>query len=796
MDKKWNKFCCNPFKKKEHWVSKNLRNVTLWMTTLKYDIEKGMKICTHCRLQLGKEKHPSNCENDIDINFSDIPNDDNPKPGCSKDDPEFMDVESGFDYLNASLTSIGESPIIKSKCKSSKRYCKEKNEKVKCRLNECFFQSVPDESDIVCTCVQTEILEQLKDKFLTAIKSEKLQILTVLPKSWSCARIEREFGVSNFIARKAKKLVEEKGVLSTPDPKPGKILSAETSATVQDFYNSDDISRQMPGKKDNISMGKDANGKPIHVQKRLILGNLREVYSLFKSKFSNLKIGFSKFAELRPKNCIIAGVSGTHCVCVCTAHQNIKLMIAGGNLHKITLPGSDNPLKTYKECIAKIMCNPPTQSCFLNECAYCPKIDDFKEALMEYFEENMVENITYKQWITVDRCTFETMTKPVEDFVQEFSNKLVHLKRHDFVAKQQSQFFAEKKSTLEENEAVVTCDFAENYSFVLQDEAQGFHWNNSMATVHPVVVYYKGKDQETGNQILLHKSIVFISDCLTHNTVLVHVFQKKLIEFLRGIFPNLKKLYYFSDGSAAQYKNCKNFVNLCYHKEDFDGIEAEWHFYATAHGKGVCDGVGGTVKRLAAKASLQSPTDNQILTPFQLFQWGVRNIPSVTFFYVTNEEYVEEEKVLKTRFKEAVAVVGTQKFHAFIPLDKDKVQTKIYSFSTNMETHKVQMSPSDEDVLFEEIVGYVACAYENEWWVACVLTKDQVEEDVKVSFLHPSGPSPSFAYPRKADILTVPKYFILCKLHPTTATGRTYTVPKEEMERAGQILHKKKKYLY
>lgn len=49
-------------------------------------------------------------------------------------------------------------------------------------------------------CVQTEILEQLKDKFVTTTKSEKLQNLTILPKSWSCARIEREFGVSNFIA--------------------------------------------------------------------------------------------------------------------------------------------------------------------------------------------------------------------------------------------------------------------------------------------------------------------------------------------------------------------------------------------------------------------------------------------------------------------------------------------------------------------------------------------------------------------------------------------------------------------
>ncbi len=45
---------------------------------------------------------------------------------------------------------------------------------------------------------------------------------------------------------------------------------------------------------------------------------------------------------------------------------------------------------------------------------------------------------------------------------------------------------------------------------------------------------------------------------------------------------------------------------------------AEWHLSATSHGKGPCDGVGGTVKRLAARASLQRPYEKQILTPRQL----------------------------------------------------------------------------------------------------------------------------------------------------------------------------------
>ena len=43
----------------------------------------------------------------------------------------------------------------------------------------------------------------------------------------------------------------------------------------------------------------------------------------------------------------------------------------------------------------------------------------------------------------------------------------------------------------------------------------------------------------------------------------------------------------------------KNFLNLCHLRDDF-GISAEWHFSATSYGKEACDGLGGTVKQLAA----------------------------------------------------------------------------------------------------------------------------------------------------------------------------------------------------
>lgn len=47
---------------------------------------------------------------------------------------------------------------------------------------------------------ESEIIRQLKDKFQeTTVRSEKVQVLTVLPKSWSIRRIEEEFGASNYM---------------------------------------------------------------------------------------------------------------------------------------------------------------------------------------------------------------------------------------------------------------------------------------------------------------------------------------------------------------------------------------------------------------------------------------------------------------------------------------------------------------------------------------------------------------------------------------------------------------------
>ena len=65
---------------------------------------------------------------------------------------------------------------------------------------------------------------------------------------------------------------------------------------------------------------------------------------------------------------------------------------------------------------------------------------------------------------------------------------------------------------------------------------------------------------------------------------------------------------------------------------------------------------------------------------------------------------------------------------------------------------------------------------------------DPEMQEVTLSFLHPRGPSRSFVYPHRADILTAHISDIMTFVESTTYTGRTYTLTDNEMDSATRAL--------
>lgn len=322
------------------------------------------------------------------------------------------------------------------------------------------------------------------------------------------------------------------------------------------FYKDDAVSYCLPGKKDVLRGN----------QKRLLLLNVKEMHEEWK-KNCDLSCGFSTFASLRPSHCVLAGGAGTHTVCVCMQHQNFKLMIHATGLKE-----------TAEECLATTVCELGNEECMLDRCAKCPgtaSIDDLLRS-SPVLDLEQTDSVHVQQWINGVRCQLQTIVLTPDEFREKFLDMLKELKAHHFVSKQQARHLRELKGSIRTHEAIVLIDFAENYSFLVQDAPQSYHWVNTQASVHPVVIYFR--TQEANAQETCVECISFISDSLEHDTVAVSVFQSEVIKILNQDHPPISKIHYFSDGAVSQYKNKKNFTNLFQHEKNY-GISAGWNFF-------------------------------------------------------------------------------------------------------------------------------------------------------------------------------------------------------------------------
>lgn len=217
----------------------------------------------------------------------------------------------------------------------------------------------------------------------------------------------------------------------------------------------------MPGKKDfkTIMVG----NKRTAVQKRLLLVDLRELYSSYKEIHPDKKVGFSTFCKLRPKNVILMGASGTYAVCVCTQHENVKMMLEAIDIKNVPV---DNPMKDYRDCLKMIMCKNPLTKCHLHKCDECPGVQSFYDKIYNHLENSNISHVEYLMWTATDRSTLLNLVITTEDFVDELCERLTALKTHSYVAKAQSAFINKRKENLKDHEMLIMFDYSENYKYV------------------------------------------------------------------------------------------------------------------------------------------------------------------------------------------------------------------------------------------------------------------------------------------------------------------------------------------
>lgn len=518
-----------------------------------------------------------------------------------------------------------------------------------------------------------EIMDRIKVVIESCDYSTKLRLLTLVPNLQQ-KKIQKCLGITRSTADAASKLKERKGLFSIREKKRGSTaLSEEDKQKVIDFYcdETSGNSKMLPGKKDCVSIR-----KKVYRQKQLLLLNLRELHAAYKTLHPSSKVGLSSFCLLRPKWCILPGSPGSHTICVCTIHQNVELL-----LHAV---GSK---LTSSDIISKLVCDPTSKICMLRECKDCPSGEEFDRILRKLldpnFEEPNIEEaeesddedqeeeseenvIEFKQWVSTDRTELISRNLPESEFYSFLSSAFLKLIPHAYTTIEQHKYIKQRKKSLGSDTCLVLMDFSENYSFITQDQAQGYYWTKNCCTVHPAVIYFQNNNEEA------HQSFCFLSDDMNHDTSIVHIFQDRIVEYIKEKLPNIKRVHYFSDGCGAQYKNCNNFLRLCEHYDDYD-LSATWTFFPTSHGKSPCDGIGGTIKREAANESLRRPYDKQILDVESLIEFCNKKNTNIRCELIRKQD-VEEYRGMEI-FK-ACTVPGTRSFHEFVPLNNHVIRCK------------------------------------------------------------------------------------------------------------------------
>ncbi|KAJ4440626.1 hypothetical protein ANN_08773 [Periplaneta americana] len=230
-----------------------------------------------------------------------------------------------------------------------------------------------------------------------------------------------------------------------------------------------------------------------------------------------------------------------------------------------------------------MVCDIGNSECVNRKCSICThKVETL---LATTDEDTLSEPLQYHQWIRdsegkmIKRCIEDSTVNDALKALTVMSPKYLF---HCYVKKKQSTYFRMLLDNASDTEVLLQVDFSENYSIIHQNEVQSAHWSHDQVTLFTACFWYKDKV----------KSYVIVSDYMTHDKYAVAQFVNVLVDELKSFAPNVRILNIFSDGAAQHFKQ-RFTLSLA----TTAPVPINWHFFATSHGKGAVNGIGGTVKR-------------------------------------------------------------------------------------------------------------------------------------------------------------------------------------------------------
>ena len=392
---------------------------------------------------------------------------------------------------------------------------------------------------------------------------------------------------------------------------------------VKDFYLREDISYTAPGMKEEMTVWQ--GGMKLRLRKHYLMMYLKEAFATFKLENPGLEMCFSRFASLRPKNVLLVKDSPAD-QCKCSIHENFKLKLKG-----LSIQYENEGIWKEFLCENKNLMS----ACWKGECDKCRG--------GKLFENRMVgsekgKSVSWRVWEKdgngrlVESLKEGCVGQLEEDICETWDSVRAHVRTKRI----QSDLFHILKSNPQGS--LLQVDFAMAYTCQYQNEVQGALWSRQTVNLFTAAFFSGGKYE---------KSFLFVTDNKDKGKNSVLTF---LRFFLGVIEPSQlgESFCIFSDGPSPEFKNkyCVHMLHLLQKEFHLNHIKFQWSYFATSHGKGIVDGIGGRAKSLVRTAVMNKKNDVIVQNGEQFANVAKRLMEKTEVVFVESKiiDEVDDEK--------------------------------------------------------------------------------------------------------------------------------------------------------
>ncbi len=181
----------------------------------------------------------------------------------------------------------------------------------------------------------------------------------------------------------------------------------------------------------------------------------------------------------------------------------------------------------------------------------------------------------------------------------------------------------------------------------------------------------------------------------------------------------------------------------------------KWNFFATSHGKGAVDGIGGTVKRSVWR-QVRSGHVN-INTPEQYAVVAQERNQNIHVHYISKADIEALETQLNEQWENVIPVPKTHQLHCFIPNGEETLKVseisdskeftvvRIRKRSTSSESSDEAGIPNDNEESSNEaesnlaIGNWVLVNYDGKQFPGEITDILNSETDIEVNVMHHCG---------------------------------------------------------